>query len=403
MENVLIRILPACLTESLPDGWNVGMANTTIEVSAPIQEAEEVVAALGVIEPDVLLIDADYLDLDVFALTEVAIVARPGLAVVIISRDAAPDKLRRAMLSGAEEYLIKPLDAASLASAIGAVTSHRTLRKVQRIEAPVEEVPQGLVVGVVAGKGGLGKTTIATNLATIVARTKGRSAALVGLESGDGAILLNIQPKLGLMDLAASAEGEGENANYSEEWIRQFSTSHKSGLAFWSWQGNNTQSGAAIPEDFFERLFDAMRQHFSVTFVDFPILSPEEAASVLPLVDKILLVTSSSDLLALRSAKTLLDTIPPELSDRVAMIINRADPTDMIAKEDFEKMLGRKVVGVIANEARLVGEAINMGAPFVIIQKDAEITGDMNELAQVLFELPVVVEDTRKRRFRLFG
>ncbi|HEX8552603.1 MAG TPA: hypothetical protein VF681_13730 [Abditibacteriaceae bacterium] len=402
MENVLIRILPACLTESLPEGWNTGTPDTVIEVAAPVQEPEAVVASLNAVEPDVLLVDADFLDLDVFALTEVCITARPGLAVVIISRDAAPDKLRRAMLSGAEEYLLKPLDAPSLAGAITSVTSHRTLRRVSRIETPTETVPEGIIVGVVAGKGGLGKTTIATNLATIVARTKGRKAALLGLESGDGAVLLNIQPKLGLLDLAASAEGE-ENTSYTEEWIRQFSTSHKSGLAFWAWQGSGTQPGAAIPEDFFENLFTTLRQSFSVTFVDFPILSPEEAAGVLPLLDKILLVTSSSDLLALRSAKTLLDMIPPELSDRVAMIINRADPTDMISKEDFERMLDRKVVGVIANEARLVGEAINMGAPFVIIQKEAEITGDMHELAQSMFQLPVAVEDTRKRRFRLFG
>lgn len=402
MENALIRILPACLTDSLPEGWNVASPGTIIEVAAPVQEPDVVVSALDVIEPDVLLIDADYLDLDVFALTEAALAARPDLAVVILSRDAAPEKLRRAMLSGAEEYLLKPLDAPSLASAITAVTSHRTLRRVTRIEAPVEKEVQGVVVGVVAGKGGLGKTTIATNLATIIARTKVRKAAMLGLESGDGAVLLNIQPKLGLLDLAASAADSGDNS-YTEEWIRQFSTPHKSGLVYWSWQGSGTQAGGAMPEDFFQRLFEAMRQNFAVTFVDFPILSPDEATSVLPLLDKILLVSSSSDLLALRSAKTLLDMIPAELEDRVSMIINRADPSDMISKEDFERMLGKTVVGVIANEARLVGEAINMGAPFVIIQKDAEITGDMQELAQVLFDLPAVVEDKGKRRFRLFG
>lgn len=402
MENALIRILPACLTDSLPDGWNAASSGTIIEVAAPVQEPDSVVSALDVVEPDVLLVDADYLDLDVFNLTEAALAARPDLAVVILSRDAAPEKLRRAMLSGAEEYLLKPLDAPSLASAITAVTSHRTLRRVSRIEEPAEQAEAGIVVGVVAGKGGLGKTTIATNLATIVARSKGRKAALLGLESGDGAVLLNIQPKLGLLDLAASAAEGGEENTYSAEWIKQFATPHKSGLAYWSWQGSGTQQGS-MPEDFFQRLFDAMRENFDVTFVDFPLLSPDEALAVLPLLDKILLVSSSSDLLALRSAKTLLDTIPGELTDRISMIINRADPSDMISKEDFERMLDRTVVGVIANEARLVGEAINMGAPFVIIQKDAEITGDMQELAQVLFDLPAPNEDKGKRRFRLFG
>jgi pilus assembly protein CpaE len=402
MENALIRILPACLTDSLPEGWNAESPGTVIEVADPVQEPDAIVPALATVEPDVLLIDADYLDLDVFALTQQAIAARADLAVVIISRDAAPDKLRRAMLSGAEEYLIKPLDAKDLASAITAVTSHRTLRRVQRTVAPEAEVKTGIVVGVVAGKGGLGKTTLATNLAAIVARTPGRKAALVGLESGDGAVLLNIQPRLGLLDLVGSSE-QGDQDTFSEEWVKQFATSHKSGLNYWAWQGSNTQPGAVIPEDFFHRLFDAYRQCFDVTIIDFPQLSQEEAAAVMPLLDMVIAVSSSSDLLALRSAKTLIDTMPPEIIDRLHMIINRADPTDMISKEDFERTLGRSVMGVIANEPRLVAEAINMGAPFVLIQKDSEITGDLNELAQLLFKLPQAEDLGRKKRFRLFG
>jgi Flp pilus assembly CpaE family ATPase len=86
------------------------------------------------------------------------------------------------------------------------------------------------------------------------------------------------------------------------------------------------------------------------------------------------------------------------------MIINRADPTDMISKEDFERTLSRTVVGVIANEPRLAAEAINMGAPLVQIQPQSEIATDLHEVAQALFKLPQAEErDHRKKRFRLFG
>lgn len=404
MENALIRILPAFLTGPLPENWDADSPGFVIEVTEPVTEASALLESLASTEPDVLLIDADAPGLDAFTLTQQTLSEYPELAVVIIASDASPERLRRAMVSGAEEYLIRPLEAQDMAAAITAVTSHRTLRKVQRAPEPEAEKKAGLVVGLVSGKGGLGKTTLAANLGIIVAKTPGRNCALVGLESGDGAVLLKLQPKLGLLDLAGTNAVDGQSASYAPEWIKQFSSSHKAGLDYWTWTGTSTNPGAAIPEEFFERLFDTMRHAYSVTIVDFPQISADEAATVMPLLDLIVVVSSSSDLLALRSARTLLDIMPPEVNDRIHMVINRADPTDMISKEDFERTLGRTVEGVIANEARLAAEAINMGAPLVLMQPQSEITGDLKELARSLFDLPVVEEKaTSRKRFRLFG
>lgn len=406
MENALIRILPVCLVDSLPAGWDASAPGYVVEVAPEVSAPEDVLNALAIAEPDVVIFDADVTNFDVFALTQQTLKARPGIAVVIVSRDAAPERLRRAMLSGAEEYLIKPLDAPEMVASLVAVTSQRTLRHVQRAAAPEvsDAVERGVIVGVVAGKGGLGKSTIACNLATLVSRTKSRTAALVGLESGDGAVLLALQPKLGLLDLAGTNAVDGQNANYSGEWVKQFGTRHKNGLYYWTWQGSDTQTGASIPENFFEMIFESYRQSFSVTVVDFPMLSPEEVSHVMPLLDVILVVTSSSDLLALRSARTLLDMIPDSLGDRVHIVINRADETDMIAREDFERSLGRTVRGVISNQSRLAAEAINMGSPIVLLQPQSNVALNLADLAQQLFNLPTQEgSETRRKRFLLFG
>jgi pilus assembly protein CpaE len=408
MENALISILPAFLIDPLPPGWDTANPGFVIEVADALQHSDELLPALATVEPDVLLLDADDPGIDAFALTAQALTARPGLAVVIISHDAAPDRLRRAMLSGAEEYLIKPLDSGEMREAIQTVTAHRTLRRVQRATQPAASKQNGVVVGIVAGKGGLGKTTLACNLATLAAKSADKTAALVGLESGDGSVLLSLQPRLGLMDLAATSDS-GPADSYSEstygaEWLKQFATLHKSGLYYWSWQGTSTSPDARIPDDFFHRLFATFRDAFAVTVVDFPLLSADEVATVLPLLDMIVVVSSSSDLLALRSTKTFLDLIPHEVNDRIHIIINRADASDMISREDFERNLGRKATGVVANEASLAAEAINMGTPFVLTQPNSNLTNNMQELAQALFQLPVNVErDGRKKRFRLFG
>lgn len=399
----LIRILPACLTSALPAGWDAPTPGFVIEVMPTVDVPEAINLSIQGTEPDILLLDADYRDMDAFAFTEKALAAREGLSVIIVASDSAPDRLRRAMMVGAEDYLIKPLDATTLRESITGIASHRTLRTIEEETAqPGEEsAGTGLVVGVVSGKGGLGKTTIAVNIAALVARTPGKTASLIGLESGDGAVLLNIHPKLGLMDMTNSRNPEGNT--YTADWLKQFGTPHRSGLIFWGWQGSATQPATGVPEDFYSTLFDGFRRTSSVTLVDFPLFeSADVAAAVLPLLDVIIVVSSCSDLLALRSTKTFLDMIPEDIDQRVRIIINRADPSDMISRDDFERQMEHKVAAALPNQPNIAAEAINMGSPFVLAQTQSELAVGLKALATALFKLPVAGDNRPRKRFGFF-
>ncbi len=403
MQSSLIRILPACLTDSLPATWDQSPPGFVLEVMPEVEQAEAVILSLQTTEPDLLLLDGDFPDLDAFTLTEAALMARPGLAVVILSHDSSPDRLRRAMLAGVEEYLIKPLDANSMRDSIVAIASHRTLRMVQeRVEvAASKTAAEGVVVGIVSGKGGMGKTTLATNLAAIVAKTPGKTAALIGLESGDAAVMLSLQPRSGLLDMAGATN---DDQAYSADWLNHFNTKHRTGINYWTWQGSASQSPDAMPDDFIPNVLDGFRRNHSVTIVDFPLLSPDEAIVTLPLLDIIILVTSTSDLLALKATKSFLDLVPEEIAQRVRLVINRADATDMISRDDFEKTLNAKVLASLPNQPQITSEAINMGAPFVLSQPQSELTTSLRAVAQRLFKLPAEVPNERpKRRFGLFS
>ena len=402
METKLIRILPACLTEALPQGWDVAPPEYKIEVMPEVERPEVVALAVNTTDSDILLLDGDFPDLDPFAVTEETLAARPGLAVIIVSSNSAPDRLHRAMLSGVEEYLIKPLEPLQLRDSIIAIASHRTLRLIHEEEyTPEGSESAGRVVGVVSGIGGLGKTTLAVNLATLVAQAPRQTASLVGLESGDGAVLLSLEPRMGLLDLAHAVSAD--DSAYTEDWLKQFGNVHRNGLSYWTWQGTATRVGAVIPEDFFPKLFNTFRRMSSVTVVDFPLLAEEEIAGVLPLLDIILLVSSTSDLLALRSTKSFFDAIPGEHTDKVRLVINRSDPTDMISREDFESALGQRVAAVVPNEALLAAQAINMGSPFVLTQPQSEITRQLRDLGHRLFDVPLAETTAKaKKRFMIF-
>ncbi len=408
MESQLIRILPACLTEPLPKGWDASSPEYLVEVMPSVDQPAAIVMALPTTEPDILLIDADFEGADMFEVAAAALEERPELAVVMISSEGAPEMLRKAMFAGAEEYLIKPIDGKALRASLVGIAEHRTLRVVTSDEANFapEEHANGLVVGVMSGKGGLGKTTLATNMATVVAKSANKTAGLIALESGDGAVLLNLNPKLGLFDLSMGEDAQRDEGGYTVDWMQQFATTHKSGLTYLQWEGSNSVMPDGVPDDFLEALFNTCRRAQSVTFIDFGLLTPDEAAQMFPMLDVILVISSSSDLLALRATKTFLDLIPEELSPRVRVIINRSDPTDMISREDYESALDDqyKIAAVLPNEPQVASQSINMGSPFVVTQPTSELTTTVKQLAQVLFRLPAEAENAKpKRRFTLFG
>lgn len=408
MESQLIRILPACLTQPMPKGWDASSSEYLIEVMPSVDQVAAIVMALPTTEPDILLLDADFEGADMFEVAAAALKARPELAVVMISADGAPERLRKAMFAGAEEYLIKPIDGKALRASLVGIAEHRTLRVVnsEEINFVPEEHAQGLVVGVMSGKGGLGKTILAVNMATTVAKAEGKTAGYIALEAGDAAVLLNLSPKLGLFDLSTAEANQRAEGGYTVEWMNQFSTVHKSGLNYLQWEGSGSVSPEGIPDDFLSALFNTCRRAQSVTFVDFGLLTPDEATQMFPMLDVIVVVSSSSDLLALRATKTFLDLIPEELEPRVRVIINRSDPNDMISRDDYEAALeGKyKIAAVLPNEPQVAAQSINMGSPFVLTQPTSELSTNVRQLAQVLFRLPVEAEGAKpKRKFTLFG
>src|SRR5690242_19837169 len=191
-----------------------------IEVVGAAASGSEAIALATKLTPDVVLMDINMTDMDGIAATEQLSSLVPGTAVVMMSVQGEADYLRRSMLAGAREFLVKPFSSDELTASIRQVSA-RERDKMSRLSlapaaaqngarpAPAEEREPGLVVAVFSPKGGVGRTTVAVNLAVAAATELGKKVVIVdaSFQFGDVGVLLNLNPKsLSIADLVPELE-----------------------------------------------------------------------------------------------------------------------------------------------------------------------------------------------------
>src|SRR5262249_30209678 len=123
----------------------------------------------------------------------------PDCAIFLATEIFDPETLLRALRAGAQEVLRRPLDRGALREAIERV-SRATAKK-----AGVSSGSRG-VLTVFSNKGGVGVSTVATNLAIGLKRMTGREVALadLDLQSGDAAFMMGLTPTRSMSDVLAA-------------------------------------------------------------------------------------------------------------------------------------------------------------------------------------------------------
>ena len=163
-----------------------------IEVVGTAASGREAIEVAAKLTPDVVLMDINMPDMDGISATERLSAEVPAAAVVMMSVQGEADYLRRSMLAGAREFLVKPFSSDELTSSIRQVYT-REQDKLTRIAGlpaastastavavrPAvtperEDGEPGRVVAVFGPKGGVGRTTLAVNLAVAAATELGQ-------------------------------------------------------------------------------------------------------------------------------------------------------------------------------------------------------------------------------------
>lgn len=362
-----------------------------LEVIGAAESGQEAIALAKKERPNAILMDINMPEMDGITATEIISNTVPESPIIMMSVQGEQDYLRRSMLAGAREFLVKPFSADELVNAIRHV---HELEKVKRARypqapgggtaaAPHGEPERGRVLTFFSPKGGVGRTTIATNLAVALHQITGRPVALVdgSLPFGDIGVILNMNPKAKtIADLVGSFETA--DADVLETVLVQHSSGIKVLLA-----PPTPESAELITGPNIKHVLETLRERYAFVVVD---TWPSFQEVVLTMMDAadVVLTPMTLEITSLKNVRVFLE-ITEKLGypdGKVELIANRNDSSGGIKASDIESSLGRKIPHTVVSDGRTLVLAVNRGVPFVISHRDSQVSKDIFVVAGKLSE-----------------
>jgi pilus assembly protein CpaE len=380
-----------------------------IEVIGTAADGKQALEESHRLQPDIVLTDVNMPVMDGIQLTERLAEELPSSPVIIMSVQGERDYLRRAMQAGAREYLVKPFSHDELVAAIRRVydleqkkgtflarTATPAAAQHAASSAPAE------VILVFSGKGGVGKTLLATNLAVALAGDTGGRVALVDLDLqfGDVGVMLNLDHSRSITDVVDA--GEGLDAEIMEAILATGPGGIRVLLAPIS-----PELADLVIAEHIRRVMAELRREFDYVVVDTSSHLADFNLEVIEMATKILVVTALT-IPAIKDAKLslkVLESLNVEPSS-VLLVVNRSDSHSDFNREAIEQNLGQAVAVQLPFDPRAVGEAVTRGSPFVVTSPDADISRAVSELVAIVAPEQgalVAAGGDKKRRRGLFG
>jgi pilus assembly protein CpaE len=362
-----------------------------IEVVGAATSGEEGISMSGELKPDIVLMDINMPGIDGITASEAITQQVPFTQIIMMSVQGEADYLRRSMLAGAREFLIKPFSSDELISSIRRVyelgASRRQAMPAASPPSPrLEERPRdelGKIVAVFSPKGGVGCSTLAINLAIALHRAAGKPVAVVdgSLQFGDVAVLLNLQANRSLADLAPHID------ELDHDLLNHVVLEHESGIKALLAPPRPEMADLIAP-GVLNTILDELRNLYAYIIVDTPNTLADATLTILDTADRVVLITTP-DIPSIKNAKLFFE-VTEALEyplDKTILILNKADRNANIRASDIHGSIKHPVAASVPLDERTATTAANQGVPFMISARGTP-------LAQAVMALGLHVIDT---------
>ena len=288
-----------------------------------------------------------------------------GSQVLVVGPAGDARLVLRAVRAGAADFVDDQNLETDLAAALG-----RVLLRPGRAAEPAR------VITVLAPSGGSGASTIAVNIASVLA-AEHRTALLIdlNLHTGDAAALLDLKPDHTLAELCMNA------ARLDRTMFDRSLARHPSGVHLLAPPGLHADAGY-VTADGLRQVLGLARGAFPYVVIDLDHTFAPEQVEALRSSDTVVLVLRL-DFTCLRNARRAMDHLEQLGVARAAVrvVVNRHGRPKEIPAGKAEEALGVQIGHFIPEDPKTINRANNNGVPVVRESPSARVSRSLTALA----------------------
>jgi pilus assembly protein CpaE len=293
------------------------------------------------------------------------LISKTECNVMAVSDKPSVDLVVNVMRAGAKEFISLPIIKNEFFEALAKMQSEKKQSRCK-------------VLSIFSNKGGIGKTSIAANLALELAKITKENVALVDLnfQSGDITTFLDLKPSFNISYMLQNLD------KINKDFLLTTLERYKDTSLYILADPPYFKQADDISPKQVSTLFEILKQTFSYIVVDTSAGFDAKAVMALDNSDMVFL-TTIVNLPALRNCQRCLeffDKLGYE-REKVQVVVNRYMENDEITAGDIEKLLGRKIYWKIPNNYFTMMSAINKGLPVSVVSPGSNVAESYKDFA----------------------
>ncbi len=302
--------------------------------------------------------------------------ARPDAGAILVAAELSTNLLQQALRSGVRDVLGAPTEATSLIESVERVS--RTLTMVVPSAAITDDASgQGRVITVASTKGGSGKSVVATNLATALARRSSRPVVLVDadLQFGDVAVMMRLVTPHTLVDAVSAQE------RLDAQYLQSLLVRHEASRLLVLPAPLEPSFAERVTSRDMTRIVEILRSFCEYVVIDTPAQFNDVVIALIESSDDVVIV-AGLDIPNIKNTKLGLQTLRLLEVDegKLTLLLNRADSKVQLDVAEVERTLGMRAECLVPSDIA-VPQSVNKGVPVVLDAARSEVARAFELLA----------------------